>query len=172
MTLKQLAVREKWTEITPTVYRDEMDRNISEVKTDKGVSYVLFCSGHEILALDSFIDLVRFYDKMHETREPDHYLELVEEFKLWGIPCMWNNDRVTNTFTPYGNVQIFFYDRDVNKRVYEILGRYRKYFYFRFDLWNDGSMSIWIYKTKKSYRDHVNHILNNCKHGGRSNDEE
>lgn len=172
MTLKQLAAREKWTEITPTVYRDEMDRNISEVKTDKGVSYVLFCSGHEILALDSFIDLVRFYDKMHITRNPDHYLELVEEFKLYGIPCIWNNDRVTNSFTPYGNVQILFYDRDVNKRVYEILGRYRKYFYFRFGLGDDGSMSIWIYKTKKSYRDHVNHILNNCKHGERSNAKE
>lgn len=100
---------------------------------------------------------------MRVTHKPDHYLELIEEFKLCGISSIWNNDKVTNAFTPYGNVQILFYDRECNKKVYEIIDRYRKYFYFRFDLGDDGSISIWIYKTKKSYKDHVNHILNNLK---------
>ena len=161
--LKQLASREKWTEITPSVYRDEVGRNISEVKTDKGVHYMLFCNNHEILALDSFVDLVRFYDKMHEMPEHNYYFDLVEELKLHGIPYILNNDVVTSTFTPCGNIQLIFPDREGNRKVYEILDKYREYFYFRESLVDDGSINIWIYKTKKSYRDHVNHVLNNRK---------
>jgi hypothetical protein len=93
----------------------------------------------------------------------DIYKNLVDDLKNsyhQGHDYVVRNDKSSITFTKYGCIETFCPDRDTFINLYEILEKYRPYFYFRETLNRDGNISIWIYTTKKQYIDHVNHILN------------
>jgi hypothetical protein len=81
------------------------------------------------------------------------------------IPHVYYTDsKLTNPFTKYGYIEILAPEPDTIKNVHAIIDQFRPFFYFREAITNNGSINIWIYETRKSYKDHIDFILNNCKH--------
>ena len=95
---------------------------------------------------------------------------LLKNFEDVRIPHVYYADsKLTIPFTKYGYIEILIPEPNTIKKVYAIIDQFRSFFYFREEITNLGSINIWIYETRKSYKDHVNHILNNYKQGERSN---
>lgn len=81
------------------------------------------------------------------------------------IPNVYvTNSKLTIPFTKYGYIEILTPKPDTIKTVYAIVDQFRPFFYFREAITSNGSINIWIYETLKSYKDHIDYILNNCKH--------
>ncbi len=74
------------------------------------------------------------------------------------------NSELTIPFTKYGYIEILEPDPTTIRDVYTIIDQFRPNLYFREEITRSGSINIWIYETRKSYKDHIIYILNNCKH--------
>lgn len=103
--------------------------------------------------------------------EEEIYKSLLHELSENGIQFADHNDKTTVTFTKFGRIELIYPERYHISNLYKILDRYRKYFYFREAISDDGCVCVWTYNSKKSYRDHVNHILNTCKQRKEKDDE-
>ena len=103
--------------------------------------------------------------------EEEIYKGLLHELSENGIQYANITDKTTIPFTKLGRFEIIYPERYRLAELYKILDRYRKYFYFREAISNDGDLSVWVYNSKKSYRDHVNHIFNTCKQRKEKDDE-
>ena len=101
--------------------------------------------------------------------EEEIYKSLLHELTEKGISFADHNDKTTVTFTKFGRIEIVYPERHHISDLYTILDKYRKYFYFREAISDDGCICVWTYNSKKSYRDHINHILNTCKQKSKEN---
>ena len=99
---------------------------------------------------------------MKTVKQIADYQNLVAELTIRNIPFYGTNNAATVTFTPFGYIELISPVKEDLETVYAILNIYRRSFYFREAITSTGAINIWIYTTKKQYRDHVYHILNNC----------
>ena len=72
-------------------------------------------------------------------------------------------NETTNTFTPFGYIELLSPVREELETIYAICNKYRRYFYYREAITNVGSINIWIYGTIRQYKKHVEHILTTCR---------
>ena len=90
---------------------------------------------------------------------------LLKNLDVLCIPNVYvTNSELTIPFTKYGYIEILEPDPTTIRDVYTIIDQFRPNLYFREEITRSGSINIWIYETRKSYKDHINYILNNCKH--------
>lgn len=89
---------------------------------------------------------------------------LIFELKNSGLNVHYLNDDMTTPHTRYGVIEVFEPDKEILSRIYKILERYRKHFFFTESITDAGFIHIWIHGCKKSVRDRVNWILNGGKH--------